>query len=202
MNTLKDYITSFADRQTQERIRQCNDLERALNECERIRRIVDTSKTASDTIPKFRIQDSRVGMKISRFYGWGLVNHRAEEKIAEMRGDGGMRSMYPSKNEMVEDPIKNRSTSIPKTNATNSSISCSREHHAVWGCRAIALGCSSELVQLKKCFQDRGDINPHYFTYKNDGTLENTDENGCQLDMQKLGKCVTKNFEDLNNRMS
>ena len=34
--------------------------------------------------------------------------------------------------------------------------SCARERHAVWACRAVALGCGKELGVLKACFDEQG----------------------------------------------
>ncbi len=283
MSSLKDYFTSFADRQKVERLKQCLEVEIALCDCERIHtqireaeeasviRLPDRSKVskiarvfgrspaesqllssnnsqnhnqplhddaeaAAKHEASYRLQDSRAGMKIARFYDWGLSNPRAQQAVAAMRGDGGLRSLHP------DSPGSGSGSGIsalsPKdeisrsTNGTGrdseaeidtfrhrihldgaSNPSCSRENHAVWGCRAMALGCATELVQLKKCFQKHEYNNPAYFAYdQNESPPEShrgeldirTDvlNDDCRLDMQKLGKCVSINWEELDTRLN
>jgi len=201
-SSFKDYLISFADRQRQERLNQCVVIEQALSECERIRRSVSASKPGSAsksvTGPTVRLQDSRAAMKISRFYDWGLSNPRAEEAINAMRGDSGIGSMHPS--EYQKDTSKGTSSSAASVDASPS-MSCSREQHAVWGCRAMALGCASDLVQLKKCFKENlGTTNPQYFAYDSDAVDIGEGKNFCQLEMQKVGNCVKQNWKELDER--
>ena len=175
-----------------------------------------------------RLQDSRAGMKIARFYDWGLSNPRAQEALAAMRGagDGGLRSLHPDSPNEAEAESESESESGSTSNGTctidididtfssrvhldASNSSCSREHHAVWGCRAMALGCAPELVQLKKCFQKHENNHPTYFAYDDDQTDSDEvqahahapDENDCRLDMQKLGQCVSTNWKLLDARV-
>ena len=201
MQSLRDYVTSFADEQTYERLKQCGDIQDALNECERIRKLIKLSKkkgtelSASETSPKISLTDTRAGMRIARFYDWGLSNPRAAEALAAMRGDSVLHSStHPSEVEKEVEAVelKSRNESMP--------VSCSRERHAVWGCRAMAVGCAEELVQLKKCFIEKHrDTNPQYFAYENSNDLSNTD--ACQVDMQKLGQCVSQKWKELDERL-
>jgi hypothetical protein len=182
-------------------------------------------------------------MKIARFYGWGLRNPKAEEAVASMRGD---KSFYSMQKEGVQkqqqgnskDIIDNSSiatnlaaTATATATATRESVkqvdicsssngkasSCSKEHHALWGCRAMALGCAKELVQLKKCFEENHDStnnDPPYFCY--DGAVQQQQQQQqegssvtfqqrdkvCSESMRLLGECVTVKWKDLNERLN
>jgi hypothetical protein len=201
MQSLKDYVFAFADQQTYERLKQCGDIEDALNECERIRKLVELQNTkkkkqlsASELSPQHRLSDTRAGMRIARFYDWGLSNPRAEEALAAMRDDSaGVRSIRPSEEVGKEaGVVTSRNEFVPE--------SCSMERHAVWGCRAMALGCANELVKLKKCFVEKhGDTNPQYFAYENSDGVSKID--ACEVDMQILGRCVSQNWKELDERL-
>jgi len=202
MQSLKDYVLSFADQQTYERLKQCGEIEDALNECERIRKLVELQKTkkkkqkqlsASELSPEHRLSDTRSGMRIARFYDWGLSNPRAEEALAAMRDENaGLNSLRPSEVGKEAEAAASRNGFVPE--------SCSMERHAVWGCRAMALGCANELVKLKKCFVEKhSDTNPQYFAYENSDDVSKTD--ACDVDMQTLGRCVSKNWKELDERL-
>ena len=60
---------------------------------------------------------------------------------------------------------------------------CDMETHAVWACRAIALGCASELVTLKKCFKAKN----------------NNDD--CRDAQQILSTCVNREAKELDDRI-
>jgi hypothetical protein len=184
--------------------------------------VKDDSDGAS--VPKIKLEDSRAGMKISRFYDWGLVNHRAQNAIAEMREKGGTwNSLKPDvtvtattlnisdgekdfseNNFSVNDADLKKSSSQPTT-------CCTMETHAIWACRAMALGCAPDLVELKKCFKDElGTTNPSALHYNDDNSQnENEDLNtfssstsssSCRLAQKKVGDCVMKNWAELNQR--
>eukprot|EP01083_Nonionella_stella_P053476 141471_1 len=224
MASLLAYLTSFADDQRLERLRQCLEIEEALFECERIRNkvaattttqtqpsggrlglrwgkresnddvtVTDTSSLNdgdSSNSPRTKLNLTRAGMKMSRFYDWNLSNPRAQEAIHNMRSDGGFTSMLN-----LNDNLQGRETVDDDVGAST----CSREKHAIWGCRAMSVGCAKELVTLKKCFQnDLGTTNPQHFAYDRQVSSDEVDE--CRLDMRNLGDCVTKNMEELRLR--
>jgi hypothetical protein len=182
----------------------------------------NTDTNVSASTPSYRLQDSRAGMKMARFYDWGLSNPRAQEAVAAMRSDSaGLHNLYANKDAPKGSASSSANgkndakhdTFISTAHLDASNTSCSREHHAVWGCRAMALGCATELVQLKKCFQTHPNNNPKYFAYDNTGDeamdgstyssgSNNKDGNDCKLDMQKLGTCVLTNWKELDSRAS
>mmetsp|Transcript_13989 Transcript_13989/g.20893 ORF Transcript_13989/g.20893 Transcript_13989/m.20893 type:complete len:238 (-) Transcript_13989:47-760(-) len=230
MSSLLAYLTSFADDQRLERLRQCLEIEEALFECERIRikvaatttqtqpssgrlglrwgkretnnddlTVTDTDTSSlndgdSSNSPRAKLNLTRAGMKMSRFYDWNLSNPRAQEAIHNMRSDGGFTSMLN-----LNDTLEGRK----KFDDNVETSTCSREKHAIWGCRAMSVGCAKELVTLKKCFQnDLGTTNPQHFAYDRQEVSSDPDSkiDECRLDMRNLGDCVTKNMEDLRLR--
>mmetsp|Transcript_16737 Transcript_16737/g.31707 ORF Transcript_16737/g.31707 Transcript_16737/m.31707 type:complete len:238 (-) Transcript_16737:9-722(-) len=232
-SSIRDFISSFADEQNLERLKQCAEIEQALRQCERIQQAVkegglETSSASTSTA--VTLQDSRAGMKIARFYGWGLRNPKAEEAVAAMRAGGGNQLFYSMQKEASSQQQQQQeweggtatdgkyfSGNASSIASSSPAISCSKEHHALWGCRAMAVGCAKELVELKKCFEENhsSDGNdPQYFCYSNDNDVKangnNTAETGsgtvnrdkvCSESMRKLGECVTMKWKDLNERL-
>jgi hypothetical protein len=200
------------DHQNQERLKQCVAIEDALSECERIRKLVESSSNQKDLSspelhPKIQLHDSRAGMKIARFYGWGLRNPKAEEAIDLMRGNNLILNNHQlgtdseeSKNANVAKNEEVVNSKIINQGNKNITVSCSKEHHALWGCRAMALGCAKELIQLKKCFNENQLNNdPQYFCYDKPSS---SPEEVCSLSMRKLGECVSIKLKALNERIN
>lgn len=77
---------------------------------------------------------------------------------------------------------------------------CVREEHALWACRAVALQCGSDLVQLRNCFREKGDSDILSETRTSyEATCEN--EFSCMELQRKLGSCVLKKANALVRRM-
>jgi hypothetical protein len=261
-SSLKDKITSFSDDQRLERLKQCMDIQLALDECERVASIVDNAKRGSnseidfqqeeasstsststwrkkiwnksassdgdatqpqkdiieeDPEPKIRLEDTRSGMKMNRYFEWGLVNHKAQAAIAEMRENGAAwSSLRPSSsdaqndstnstmNDTTFDATLDNSTSFENSTIPSSSsspsCSCPRETHALWGCRAMAFGCAPDLVEMKKCFKNKlGTTNPSSLHYED--SEDNIPSSSCGLEQKKLADCVLKNWTEMNERL-
>lgn len=91
---------------------------------------------------------------------------------------------------------------------------CSREKHAVWACRAGALQCGGELVQLRNCFNDlqkpppnsSSNVKNHGAVLKTSGTAYEPKERNANKDIpcrelqEKMGTCVAKNASELAER--
>mmetsp|Transcript_7893 Transcript_7893/g.8703 ORF Transcript_7893/g.8703 Transcript_7893/m.8703 type:complete len:283 (+) Transcript_7893:105-953(+) len=184
--------------------------------------------------PNFTLEDSRAGMKISRFYGWGLSNRRAEAAIASMRDEGEKvdwdslrKSSTESSNNSKTDNTKfgnnnesnfdDTTPSFPKAKVNDTDIgsgkastcsssqSCLRENHALWACRAMSLGCASDLVQLKKCIERKstGSLSSlHYDDGSNDSNKDEDSLSFCRIEQKQVGDCVTTNWKELIERMN
>jgi hypothetical protein len=92
---------------------------------------------------------------------------------------------------------------------------CSRETHSLWACRAGALQCGSELVQLRNCFLDRqaapeasgnADLTDYGAVLKCSATgyeakpRNNDKDIPCRLFQEQVGRCVAKNARLLAER--
>lgn len=90
---------------------------------------------------------------------------------------------------------------------------CSREAHAVWACRASALQCGSELVQVRNCFNDLQRPLPDNPNVKNYGAVlgcsatayETKKKNAekeipCRAFQEQVGLCIAKNATALAER--
>lgn len=204
MPSLTEMFSSFADKQRLERLEQCVLLEKALSECERVNEQTKKSNKDNPTA-NVRIQDTRAGMKISRFYGWGLTNAKAEQAIAQMRGDTsfGSLAMYENKMQVQDSMDENNTDSTIHSNETNeSSTPCSMERHAIWTCRAMALQCAPDLVQLKACFKSTGNLNPSADGYTKESFSENNTNHTCSFEMKKVANCVNQHRVELDERLS
>jgi hypothetical protein len=207
-----------------------------------------SNTTSISNEPKILLQDTRAGMKISRFYGWGLVNPQAKAAITEMREKGdewsSLRPLSSSSSSNTSDVDDNKdnnnnnnfdngidannsktgvsqtkdneSFTVPSTNqstqhednvnhvtsssSSSSSSICSRETHAVWACKAMAVGCAPQLVQLKNCFETKlGTTNPSANEY-NGENIESSSFS-CAFEQKVVGDCIKKNMDEMNERM-
>jgi hypothetical protein len=223
---------TFSDRNRLARLENCEQLQKALDSCEGAQRDAiasrqhnswgrgssdnvqlsetDLDKAQSQSIE--RLQNIRGGMKIARFYEWGIENPNATAAIGLMREKQNItekRTMHPksvSSNVDKEDPtVIDLSGKENKANVT-SRAPCSMERHAVWACRSLAVGCAPDLVDLKKCFKDNlGTTNPpsnHYEDASVDREGPSTNNEGCKWSQRKLGKCVINEVDLLQKRMN
>ena len=96
---------------------------------------------------------------------------------------------------------------------------CQREEHALWACRAVALQCGQELMQMRECFNelqgvgtdgqpgDVGAILKHKHTaYEKSNNSNNnkksqaTDDIPCRVWQEKVGECIATNSKALARR--
>lgn len=90
---------------------------------------------------------------------------------------------------------------------------CSREQHAVWACRAGALQCGGDLVQLRTCFDEVQEPLPDNPNVKNHGAVLRCSASAyeakpkhagreipCRTLQEQMGKCVAKNAAALVER--
>lgn len=77
---------------------------------------------------------------------------------------------------------------------------CVREEHSLWACRAVALQCGADLVQLRNCFREQGD-NDVLSETRTSYEKTRQDEFACMELQRKLGSCVLKKANALVRRM-
>jgi hypothetical protein len=76
---------------------------------------------------------------------------------------------------------------------------CLREEHALWACRAVALQCGPDLVQLRDCFQTNG---PDTILSQAGTSYQGKSESTCRELESKLGACVRRKAIALESRHS
>mmetsp|Transcript_14267 Transcript_14267/g.16862 ORF Transcript_14267/g.16862 Transcript_14267/m.16862 type:complete len:315 (+) Transcript_14267:75-1019(+) len=155
-------------------------------------------KASSSSSNPPRIEDSKSGKKISLFYDWGLTGRAAAGPPATATAAATV-----GVGTVVAEPMEN---TIGKTSTTNrgrsNKKSCSMEHHAVWACRAMALGCAPDLMKLRKCFKnDLGTTNPEGIYYENGGDVDGTEGGRCQLEQRIVAQCVLRQEKELKDRL-
>ena len=224
----------FSDQNRLSRLEECDKLQKALASCERAQHEIMTTKQrsswgrntsvqdqpsemdldASRAKSIERIQNIRGGMKIARFYEWGIENPKAAATIELMREKDNItekRTMHPKNvsNVEKEDPTVIDLTGKGKKANVTTHGPCSMERHAVWACRSLALGCGSHLADLKKCFKENlGTTNPHTNHYE-DSSVDregaasiDTGNEGCEWNQRKMGECVIHEMDELQKRVN
>jgi len=141
-----------------------------------------------------KIEDTKSGKKISRFYDWGLTGRDASSPIAT----AAAASAIGVGDADTKGEKSGRTTKTAK-GVRRKKNSCSMERHAVWACRAIALGCASDLVELRECFRDNlGTTNPEGCHYEDDcGGNDGIERGMCRLEQRIVAQCVLKKEKDL-----
>ena len=89
----------------------------------------------------------------------------------------------------------------------NPATACQREEHALWACRAVAVGCGEPLTKLRDCFDAVGPR--EVLTQKDGGCYESSHQSSkgkqtipCAEFQEAVGKCVAKNLHELQQRVA
>lgn len=200
-------FAEFSDNQRLERLKQCASIEKSMRVCEEIHQKVEKAESGKNTESK----------KSSSW--WPKRAKQAESKKADESTDkineisaGEINSSKESRMDMqtTKTEIKiarfynwnDEDKDDPKRTNGNSLNSVNNEHcikktHAVWACRALALGCASDLVLLKECFQQNN--RRRQVDILNEDTKKNDD--ACQRAQMRLSKCVDIQASALNQRI-
>lgn len=141
-----------------------------------------------------KIEDTKSGKKISRFYDWGLTGRDA----SGLSATAAAASAIGVGDADTKGGKSGRTTKTAK-GVRRKKNSCSMERHAVWACRAIALGCASDLVELRECFRDNlGTTNPEGCHYEDDGGgNDGIERSMCRLEQRIVAQCVLKKEKEL-----
>lgn len=190
-----NFLGRFADDQRVERLKGCAELERALKAC--VARRDEMLKASSGGSVRATVgargddarrRDDRSGAKIARFFRWG----------------GGGDAAAGGKDRAGDNDV----SSGPSGASSSEISSCARETHEAWACRGMALGCASDLVELKKCFREKEEeayFSSQSSTYAgndaNDGTGGGPKAAACAEEQRKLGTCAAVNAARLQERI-
>jgi len=228
---VKGPFGKFSANQRLFRLRQCDELQLALEDCEKQARIAqhhaknnvssssrlnnwfpsisdrnksrnvptvdkgekDVTPEKKNSSPPRKIEDTKSGKKISRFYDWGLTKRdfsgpSATAVAASAIGVGDASSIADN---------SGRTTKSSKI-VRRGKKSCSMERHAVWACRAMALGCASDLVKLRECFRDLGTTNPESCHYEDNRSDDDEAVGGmCRSEQRIVAQCVIRKENEL-----
>jgi hypothetical protein len=93
------------------------------------------------------------------------------------------------------------------------STACQREEHALWACRAVAVGCGKPLTELRDCFDQLGPDQVLLSSRSNTGQAttcynDKSEEMSkrkskvpCHDYQQAVGECVATNLYELQQRV-
>lgn len=79
-----------------------------------------------------------------------------------------------------------------------SDATCQRELHAVWACRAIAVGCGEDLVRLRNCFDK---ATPAVILAGEPVYEQASKQVPCGELQQRMASCIQKSAMDLQQRV-
>jgi hypothetical protein len=191
---LKEQFVAFSDSQRLERLKECQDLQILLNACLQRRQQEDPTSpkptTVSTTKPHGAIdlEDVPTGFKMMRYFEW-----RTKELVRVKDTDGSTHILaMPSAEEQQQQPHL---------------MTCAREAHALWGCRAVTLACAPDLNHLKQCFDTQGKMavlshsETAYERNPNANSTANITNLPCLAQQQRMGSCVTTKAAELQERV-
>jgi hypothetical protein len=193
MSPWMDWWTDLHDRQRLERLQQCRRLQEHLTACQQQAAAANTTKPLARKSP----------MKAGEVDGIAAVKEVAERDIEHivpglrMMKYFGWRGIHKSAQNDDEDNDKIKHV-LDQT--------CAREQHALWACRAVAIGCGSELVQLRNCFDGEGAMpvltQPQtlYESPVGSGSKKKLKKIPCGAIQQEVGQCVHKGMQALVQR--
>ena len=146
-----------------------------LQQCSKIQERLEACQKGQAEESNIDIEYIVPGLRMMKYFGWRGI-HKAPENSDEL-------------NQQI-------STVVSKT--------CAREQHALWACRAVAVGCGLELGNLKRCFDEEGPMsvlsNPQN---QYEGKAPKSRKGGeipCGGLQQQVGQCVNTGLRELDER--
>lgn len=189
-----DWWNDLHDQQRLERLQQCLRLQEQVAACQQ-----QAAAVRNNTKPLAR----KTPMKGGGEDGIAAIEKEAERDIEHivpglrMMKYFGWRGIHKSAQNDDEDNAKIKNV-LDQT--------CAREQHAMWACRAVAIGCGSELVQLKNCFNAEGAMpvltQPQtlYESPVGSGSKKKLKRIPCGAIQQEIGQCIHKGTKELVQR--
>ncbi|KAL3760414.1 hypothetical protein ACHAWU_005949 [Discostella pseudostelligera] len=195
-------LTAFADRQRVERLEQCQQLERILEECKTAARNNNGDELrGQSSAPDNNVRNSKSGARISRFFGWDSQSSNQQNGGNVL--DAAESSIYDS-DKSAEDGGEMKKIKTETISRKRHSEGCAIETHELWACRALAVGCGSHLAELRQCWADAErnllvtsktkEEEMEFYNDKSKDTL-------CRSIQLRMARCVNKNSAELNERV-
>jgi hypothetical protein len=194
MDKLWVKLKVFSDEQRVLRLQKCQDLKRCLDNCLQVQQ--EMLKGKKDAHKNMIDMEGCVsGIRMVKYFDW------RESVPTRVFGENDTTG---KPNKVVALPkAKNKANQVGLSSVESEIPTCARQVHSLWGCRAVALACSPDLVQLRNCFREIGDkeaiLSVPYFGYT-EGNNE-SQSIPCREFQQKLAQCVTKRAAELEQRV-
>jgi len=216
-------FAEFSDNQRLERLRECASLEKSLRQCQEIyhkANEIETEKNTSSQKPwpwRPRIVKEAETEEMNKSINDGndskdsshSCNDEMQQKDLSIKDHRNIHSLNMEKstskvgikiarfyNWHEGDDNDVKSTTGDSHNPANTNH-CIKETHAVWACRALALGCASDLVLLKECFEQQKQNN----TVESVNNATDNNDNTCQRAQTRLSTCVNIQASALDQRI-
>jgi hypothetical protein len=195
-------MNKFMDEQRLERLKQCQEIEQVLKHCqERRKNIISNSKEVEE---EWDVDQTVPGTRMMRYFGWHEETPSSPPSFSTMLHSSNNNNNNNNNN---NDHLIETSSIQPKETTTTTSPliipSCAKESHALWGCRAVGLGCAGHLRHLRECFQTTPQnvlSNPNT-AYEPSNNTTTRDSVPCQELQETLGRCVIKEAKELQQRL-
>mmetsp|Transcript_34337 Transcript_34337/g.39118 ORF Transcript_34337/g.39118 Transcript_34337/m.39118 type:complete len:203 (-) Transcript_34337:306-914(-) len=184
----------FSDDQRLERLRACEDLTKCVLNCREVREL---RLLGRDELELLNMESCVPGIRMVKYFDW------RESKPTRIKIDSG---------EIHEQfSVVAKNSPLDEMEDKKEIPTCARETHCMWGCRAVALGCSEHIIDLRQCFRKSHTkeqvLNIAKFSYEGDlngssGTTNSEVETiPCREIQQILGKCVAEKAAILQQRI-
>jgi hypothetical protein len=213
MRALWDDSSQLMDGQRLERLEQCRVLESVLHNC----RQRQNKSNPQSSLP--------TNTTTARRPWWSRLTATEQIDVLATSPDGDRTSSLTLENTSAGIRMlrffhwREELSTNDVAAATAMDISCQREQHAVWGCRAVAVGCGEPLTMLRDCFDAQGPLNvlgsrsrskqetESSCYYESDNKLSAdvaamTEPSVCQEMQRAVGKCVAINLQQLQQRVA
>lgn len=174
---------------------QCQEIQQVLKHCqERRKKLIANSNEVEE---EWDIDQTVPGTRMMRYFGWREESPSTLSFSTMLNNNAQPNDAIPIETASIQPKGPTTTTSTPITIP-----SCAKESHALWGCRAVSLGCAGHLRQLRECFQ----TTPHDVLFDPTTAYEPSSNTGdrvpCQKLQESLGKCVIKEAKELKQRLN
>jgi hypothetical protein len=186
-------VNAFMDEQRLERLMQCQEIQQVLKHCQERRKALISS--SNEVKEEWDVDQTVPGTRMMRYFGWH------EESPSTL---SSFSTVLHNNVHQSNDSIETASIQPKETTTTSTLIpSCAKESHALWGCRAVSLGCAGHLRQLRECFKTtpRDVLSDPNTAYEPSNNTTSRDRLPCQELQEALGKCVIKEAKELKQRV-
>jgi hypothetical protein len=203
MDAWWSWFSNLQDDQRIERLQRCQEIQNVLLQCQQQQqqqqqrqqrqKTIITTSTNSIESPQYdplSIESFSGGIRTMKYFGWRGILQQPQQ---------------PHEDDDPSQQQKQLEGRIPERVHNAIVHSCSREQHALWACRAVAVGCGKELGSLKAGFDSMGPWNVLFqprTAYDEKSTPDDDKSHPipCAELQSSLGTCVRRGADALLER--